>query len=55
MEQSYVNVVKNTIHDLVIDIESLHEEKAELEKQVKSIELKIRVSNTKIYNTIHEL
>ncbi len=55
MEQSYVNVIKNTIHDLVIDITTLEEEKAELVKQVKTIELKIRVCNTKIWNEVHQL
>ncbi len=55
MEQSYVNVVKNTIHDLVIDISTLEEEKIELVKQVKDVELKIRVCNSKIWNEVHQL
>ncbi len=48
-----LNMAKNEIHDLVIDVETFHEQKKELQKQVSDLDLKIRVTNTKIYNVVH--
>ena len=48
-----LNMAKNEIHDLVIDIETFYEKKDQLQKQVKDLDLKIKITNTKIYNVVH--
>jgi peptidoglycan hydrolase CwlO-like protein len=48
-----LNMAKNEIHDLVIDVETFYETKDQLQKQVKDLDLKIKRTNTKIYNVVH--
>jgi peptidoglycan hydrolase CwlO-like protein len=48
-----LNMAKNEIHDLVIDVETFYEMKDQLQKQVKDLDLKIKRTNTNIYNVVH--